>query len=414
MSIFRSKAETLDVLSQQGLKSARILPLVYFSKKSWDQDSDACLTKVCATLGQTPYIVRSSACDEDQLVQSNAGAYLSVKDVSWQDLGSAIEDVFASYGNPAPHDLVLVQPMLQNVLRSGVIFSHDPTSAAPYRIMSWSSAGDTDVVTKGEDGSKTFISHASQVAAEPAEIKGINALLAELGQLTGEAPLDIEFAFAEHTGDPILWLLQVRPLLVSGSTVEVSAHCGELRRIENYLKTNMQPHPFLMGNTTVYSVMADWNPAEIVGLRPRPLAKSLYRELITDNVWAYQRNNYGYRNLRSFPLMVELGGLPYIDVRVSFNSFVPQDLPDVLAEKLVNFYLGKLVNHPFLSDKVEFDIVYSCYTLDLAQRLPELLAHGFSTDEIEQLKASLTSLTNKILHPEHGLMVSDAKRVETL
>ena len=72
--------------------------------------------------------------------------------------------------------------------------------------------------------------------------------------------------------------------------------------------------------------MPDWNPAEIIGLKPGPLALSLYRELVTDSIWAYQRDNYGYKNLRSFPLLVSFHGLPYIDVRVSFNSFVPRDI----------------------------------------------------------------------------------------
>ena len=41
--------------------------------------------------------------------------------------------------------------------------------------------------------------------------------------------------------------------------------------------------------------MPDWNPAEIIGRRPTPLALSLYRELITDNIWALQRRDYGYK-----------------------------------------------------------------------------------------------------------------------
>ena len=82
------------------------------------------------------------------------------------------------------------------------------------------------------------------------------------------------------------------------------------------------PHPFLNGSRTVFGIMPDWNPAEIIGVRPTPLALSLYRELVTDAIWAYQRHNYGYKNLRSFPLLHHFHGLPYIDVRVSFNSFV--------------------------------------------------------------------------------------------
>ena len=92
----------------------------------------------------------------------------------------------------------------------------------------------------------------------------------------------------------------------------------------------------------MYGLMPDWNPAEIIGCKPKPLSLSLYRELITNSIWAYQRNNYGYKNLRSFPLLIEIEGIPYIDVRASFNSFIPKELDNNTSEKLVNYYLDKL------------------------------------------------------------------------
>ena len=131
--------------------------------------------------------------------------------------------------------------------------------------------------------------------------------------------------------------------------------------------------------------MPDWNPAEIIGIKPRPLALSLYRELVTDAIWAYQRDNYGYKNLRSFPLLVSLHGLPYIDVRVSFNSFVPRDTKSDFAERLVNYYVNRLLTQPNLHDKVEFEIIFSCYTLDLPERLSVLGDYGFSGDDIASL-----------------------------
>ena len=91
-----------------------------------------------------------------------------------------------------------------------------------------------------------------------------------------------------------------------------------LSQIEKTVKEGLKPHPFVMGRRTVYGVMPDWNPAEMIGVRPKLLGLSLYRDLITDSIWAYQRHNYGYRNLRSFPLMTNFFGLPYIDARLSF------------------------------------------------------------------------------------------------
>jgi len=176
----------------------------------------------------------------------------------------------------------------------------------------------------------------------------------------------------------------------------------------------MQPHPFLKGRRTVYGVMPDWNPAEIVGIRPKPLALSLYRELVTDATWAYQRHNYGYRNLRSFPLMPHFFGLPYIDVRLSFNSFIPSELNEGLAGRLVDYYIDRLVAEPTLHDKLEFEIVFSCYTMDLPQRLDSLAEAGFSNSERRAIAQSLRKLTNRVVHPKEGLWREDARKIDTL
>ena len=40
--------------------------------------------------------------------------------------------------------------------------------------------------------------------------------------------------------------------------------------------------------------MADWNPAEMIGKKPSNLSMSIYKKLITDDIWAEQRADYGY------------------------------------------------------------------------------------------------------------------------
>ena len=193
--------------------------------------------------------------------------------------------------------------------------------------------------------------------------------------------------------------------------VEVSDALADVARKVELLS---RPHPFLHGSRSIFGVMPDWNPAEIIGLRPWPLSLSLYRELITDAIWAYQRDNYGYQNLRSFPLLVSFHGLPYIDVRVSFNSFVPRDVPSDLASRLVNYYIDRLLAEPQLHDKVEFEIIFSCYTLDLPQRLEKLSANGFSSSDIAELTGALRRLTNRIIHGESALWRRDRAKIDLL
>jgi len=300
------------------------------------------------------------------------------------------------------------------VIRSGVAFSHDPNTCSPYRVVNWVEGEDTAAVTGGMGG-RTWQQAANSPQSVPEKHKGVVALLDELLELFGNIPVDCEFASTRENGDEeVLWLLQARPLILTQQPETPQTQADRLKCIYDKVQRGMQSHPFLKGRRTVYGVMPDWNPAEIVGIRPKPLALSLYRELVTDATWAYQRHNYGYRNLRSFPLMPHFFGLPYIDVRLSFNSFIPSELDEGLAGRLVDHYIDRLLAEPTLHDKVEFEVVFSCYTMDLPQRLDSLAEAGFSNSERRAIAQSLRKLTNRIVHPKEGLWREDARKIDTL
>lgn len=409
---FSTKAGTLALLHGK-LLSARIPPLAFFTVADWRNSREECLGRIQPALGDGPWIVRSSCRREDGLTTSNAGVFLSLQNVHASDLESAVEKVIASYGEPIDVDEVAIQPMLGDVVLSGVAFSHDPNTSSPYRVVNWLEGENTAAVTGGEGG-RTWQQAAESPTPPPPVISNVVDLLTELLDLFGEVSLDCEFAVSRVGGEKVLWLLQVRRLVLSHAVESVKHQSERLTHIHDKIARQMRPHPFLMGRRTVYGVMPDWNPAEIVGIRPKPLALSLYRELITDAIWAYQRHNYGYRNLRSFPLMPHFFGLPYIDVRLSFNSFVPADLDEGMAGRLVDFYIERLLAEPMLHDKVEFEIVFSCYTLDLPRRLERLAEAGFSKGERDAIADSLRRLTNRIVHPKDGLWRDDAGKLDML
>ena len=107
--------------------------------------------------------------------------------------------------------------------------------------------------------------------------------------------------------------------------------------------------------------------------------------------------------------------MPYIDVRLSLNSFIPNDLEDTLADHLVDYYMDRLLKEPTLHDKVEFEVVFfSCYTLDLPHRLSDLRGAGFSKNDCDALTDSLRNLTNRIIHTGDGLWQRDAAKLEVL
>jgi len=410
----QSKAEVLARLTPL-VSSATILPLHYFSVADWQAERSgverAVNERFSPQLAGQTLIVRSSSRREDQASESLAGCFLSVADVAPADLAAAVDRVIASYGDGvAADDLILVQPMLTAVSRSGVAFSADPNTGAPYRVINVSEGGDTAQVTGGYGEIATWVVVPQAPVEPPAALRGILALLDELESLLSWPAIDIEFAVA---GD-ILYLLQARPLKLPAQRIEPAVHRRMIEDIARRIAEKQRPHPFVHGKSAVYGVMPDWNPAEIIGIRPRPLALSLYKELVTDSTWAYQRHNYGYHNLRSHPLMLHFHGQPYIDVRASFNSFLPRDIDGALAARLIDYYTGCLVATPSLHDKVEFEIVFSCYTLDLPQRLKKLDDFGFSTGEQERLASSLRDLTNRIIDPSNGLWRTDEARLHTL
>src|SRR5690348_9051466 len=118
---FSTKAGTLASL-QERLKSARIAPLLSFTVRDWQIGGQACFRDIQGKLGAGPWIVRSSCLREDGAQASCAGAFLSIPGVNETGLVSAVEQVIASYGEVHLADEVLIQPMLGNVVRSGVAF----------------------------------------------------------------------------------------------------------------------------------------------------------------------------------------------------------------------------------------------------------------------------------------------------
>jgi len=410
---FGTKAETLERVSSH-VTSAAVLPLCYFTVAQWRAEADGIAKGIGAyPWAARPLIVRSSCRAEDQLTSSLAGHFVSIPHVALASgFHGAVSEVIASFKGGGGDDQVLVQPMLEEVAASGVAFSRDPNTRAPYVVINYESRGDTAAVTSGRgEDLKTYVHWKRAPLPADARMAAVVTLVRELEALFGHESLDVEFAFGR---DGALYLLQVRPLVVQGEGMPVDEHHRHLAIVAERVGVGMRPDPFIHGRRTVYGVMPDWNPAEIVGVRPRPLALALYRDLVTDAIWAYQRNNYGYKNLRSCPLLVHFHGLPYIDVRVSFNSFVPADIDDALADRLVNYYIDRLLAAPHLHDKVEFEIIFSCYTPVLPKAILVLKEHGFRDEDLDTLKASLRRLTNNIIHHQRGLWRGDLEKLEVL
>ncbi len=412
---FKSKAQNLQSLSKI-LKSAEILPLIIIKKDSLKHDLESILQDIY-DLNAKRIIVRSSSLNEDSINSSNAGAFLSISNIDVNSKESVVNALCkVADSMPNDNDEILVQPYLQNIELFGVAFSVDKDNFAPYYCIECDDSGSSSSITDGSSKNKiSYFCHRDTTEyTSDIYLTQIIELIRELESIFNHTFLDIEFAFVNTNKRTQLYCLQVRPLVKNEINLFHSLPYDALSRLHKRFCGFSKKMPKILGDKAIFGVMPDWNPAEIIGLRPKRLALSLYKEIVTDNIWAYQRDNYGYRSLHSHPLMHSFLGIPYIDVRCSFNSFIPKTLDDRISEKLVNYYINKLIQNPQFHDKIEFEIVFSCYDFNTPNALLSLKNQGFNTNEIKRIEFALLELTNLIIDTDNGYYAKDLKKIEKL
>lgn len=399
--ILGTKAQTLHRLSKMVNKSV-VLNQVAFTVGTWRNNPQEILQNIQKIFKGLSLVIRSSAKSEDAFTHSNAGAYTSLLNVDPENgLQEAITEVIGSYIDCQLDDQVLVQPMLQGVRLSGVAFTRTLEEGAPFYVVNYDESGDTESITSGYSElhkSLYFRKDADLADLSESYLRPLINAIKEVEQILNYDALDIEFAL-DNKGQ--IYLFQVRPITAADSSV---AHLTSNRVIEAQKKASeywvtLQPaSPQITGRKTLFGSMPDWNPAEIIGTNPGKLAISLYEHLILNEVWAQQRAEYGYRDVRPQPLLRIFAGKPYVDIRASFNTFIPNTLTNFLSEKLVNFYLSWLEEHPYLHDKVEFEVVPTCVGPMFSKWEKRLNEKADLTDEeICQLKHGLLNITQQAL-----------------
>ena len=394
---FLSKAGTLDALNGL-LVHSKLCEQRVVTGRDWKESQHSVITELLDTFADRVLIVRSSASNEDTWGSSMAGAHLSVANVTPElsTLESAIEAVFASYRNAADEDEVLVQPMITDVSISGVVLTRELDTGSPYYVVNYDDfSGRTDTVTGGRESTTVMVRRGAHDKLRSERMRKLLRCVMEVENVTGEHELDIEFC-ADRLGD--IYILQVRPLSARemwGTLADDDINSA-VEDIRSGLVGLMAPKENLAGTSTIFTEMTDWNPAEMIGNTPRPLALSMYKSLITDSVWAKARMIMGYRMVDG-PLLFDFYGRPFIDVRKSFNSFLPVDIPDATAQKLVNHQLQRLATNRELHDKVEFEICVSCWDFAADESRRRFADAGLSATEAADLENSLVNLTKRLL-----------------
>ena len=425
-----TKARTLEHLV--GSLNLFHIPInKWFSVDNWRSNSEKIVSDLCKyfiktnTATESDFLaIRSSANDEDGTLYAKAGEYDTVLNVPSNNpkaIREAVDRVVASYkkkGHCLGEDEVIVQEMVQNTIMSGVVFTHDLNSGAPYYVINYDDvSGCTNTVTSGdgEYSNRTIYIHREAIDSLRSErFQKLLQAVVELEKVMESQFLDIEFAIGQDLSP---FLLQVRSITTRPNWNRAVAKKidAALLGIQDFVKKRFDLQNGVYGKTTVLGQMPDWNPAEMIGRAPRALAYSLYRTIITDNAWRLARENMGYAVPKGQPLMVSLAGQPFIDTRLSFHSYLPVELNSGIAEKLVNVWVNRLKEHPHLHDKIEFDVAITTYSFDIDEKINNQIGGSLSNEEILEFKRALKNQSIALISGNHsGSILKALEKVEEL
>lgn len=380
-----TKAKTLEFLSNV-LEQSRVLPLYYFSNKEWQEQSEKILADITRSFqDQEKIIVRSSAISEDTKTESNAGKYESFLNVNPNDLKQvkdSINKVFLSYANKndtSQDSQVLIQQQLIDPEISGVIFTRETKNNLPYYLVNYDSkSGNTDTVTSGIASEKIYILKNIDPSTLPVQWKNLIIAVKEVESLYTDIDLDIEFGIKDNQ----IYLFQSRPLIL---TVPKQVDDELFFRYINKLAETSLDGMHL-------SNMAFWNPAEIIGEKPKTLAASLYTELILKKAWNDGISILGYTKVKD-QLSQNILGRVYIRSDLAFLSMLPEKLNKKIKEKLLKLTLKRLQSNPNLHDKVEFSIVPNNFNFSLNNNLHEWYGEVLDVNEINEIVNELKDIT---------------------
>lgn len=402
-NLVSTKANTLIALKER-LTKARIEDIVVVTVEEFKASEDAAYQKVADFFKGDTIVVRSSSSAEDCYESSNAGHFDSVLNVasdSKEAVTNAIRQVIDSYhleDDSYGDEQVLIQRQTMNVVCSGVIFTRDVRSNRPYYLINYDDSGSTDSVTSGMAGKSVWILRKTAKYAAPKKWEMLIESILELESILKKMVLDIEFALTE---DEHVVIFQVRPLAANYKYNVTQNDEAFYANIEEAKAEYGKHVHYATGKPLLLSDMAFWNPSEIIGVNPRYLDYSLYREIITKRAWIEGLLPLGYTDVSS-ELMYKVGNKPYISVDYSFQALTPAEIAEDVKKKLWASYVKKLLHYPHLHDKIEFEIAHSAYDYASEKRLQALKEEGFADAEIKEIRDALFALTVNVIscYPE--------------
>lgn len=402
--MFINKAKNLEYLSKIKITNIEIPEFIYFNVFDWKKNKRKLINKIKKKL-KNRICIRSSYFNEDSSRASMAGKFESFINIenNSKNIVNCIENLIFQYSLfkkkkiNLEKNYILVQNFVRNSICSGVVTNYTISEGAPYFTINYNDITKSTLsVTSGDKNSfrVLYVCKNSIKNIRSKKFKKIVEAVKLIEEEYNFQPLDIEFALSRELK---VFILQIRPITTSFKWKKIDKNkfnnlLGKLEK--KYKQTIIRNNKY--GKKALFGLMPDWNPAEIIGFQPNLFSYSLYKYLVTDSIWAKARNKMGYKKLNNPKLMYSFSGKPYIDLRMSFNSLIPNNLNNKIQKKITNFWIDELIKKPFFHDKIEFEITDNCYYFGLNKKIDKVY-YFLNKNEKNFFFISLKKLTNNIL-----------------
>jgi hypothetical protein len=420
-----SKANTLIKLKPQ--LNIFIVPKLYvFKVKDWNRNKNIIIKNIQKIfIKKKNIIIRSSSKLEDNLTSSAAGKFDSILNVNSTNkicLANSITKVIQSYkvnSSNILNEQILIQEMISNIKMSGVIFTGNNLNNNSYYTINYDDVtGLTDTITSGSSvhSNKTLYIYKNRIdLIESERFKLLVKATQELEKFFTNISLDIEFGL---TNENKLFLFQARPIIKNKKFLKINNIIFKrklnqtYKKIKKYFLINQKD---LYGKNNIFSQMSDWNPAEMIGQYPSNLSYSVYDKLITNSSWLKARKIMGYNYFKDSSLMYKFCGRPYIDIRKSINSFLPNSLSKKISKDLVDLSIKKLRKNPEFHDKIEFELAPTCFSFDFDQKVFSIMGKSEGKLILKNFKSKFLKLfLQNISEKSKGSVENNLKKIEFL
>lgn len=366
---------------------------IVLSYSRWKKQKSRCLEEVLNAFTGKKVIVRSASEIEDHWNQSNAGKFQSyvipepLTDNSINELIASVETVFKKDAQMIDSCL-FIQEYETNLQQCGVLFTEHPKFGKYLTLSYVNEPGDSDLVTGSRsEREETILCHIGHLRLLPlADQRLVNALLSLKKYLPKYFGYDFEYGIR---GEKI-YVFQARALTFSSASSYIPDSVSS-----NFLNFQMKNLDLELRRNRILSNMADWNPVEILGVRPSVLANSIFEKYISRSNWIKSRKEMGYYSPEQDNLCYEVSGSLYVRIPLSLSSLTPASASSDFRKKLIECYLEFFQLNIVTHDQVEFQFPCSLFRAQKMKMLEALVKMGLEREETDEYLDCLIRLTER-------------------